>query len=192
MVLKNLIGTILLILGIGVLTSCSDFPTIDIYTLEGDTVKIGSQTWTAGNLNITTEDCIKLEDCTCYDYNEENCEKYGALYTFEGSKAVCEDLGSDWRLPSNDDWKTLIEHFGENSAEKLKSKKESGFSAMLGGYYWDKADGFNVIGEEGYYRSSTEDGVPNTYAMKITKGGKEAEIISSVNKNSFASVRCVK
>ena len=63
-------------------------------------IQIGTQIWMAENLNCDVRG-------VCYDYDSENCEKYGRLYTWEAANNVCP---SGWHLPSDDEWTTLVNY----------------------------------------------------------------------------------
>ncbi|MDR0515548.1 MAG: fibrobacter succinogenes major paralogous domain-containing protein [Fibromonadaceae bacterium] len=98
------------------------------------TVKIGTQTWMAENLNYHGEDgYLGL----CYGdrpkekiRESENCEIYGRLYDWNEAKKACP---KGWHLPGDKEWQTLIDFAGGKDAagKKLKSKigwKEYDFS----------------------------------------------------------------
>lgn len=111
---------------VGTLTDARDNQTYKIVT-------IGSQTWMAENLNY---DYNKgTANSFCYDDDENNCSKYGRLYTWAAamdSAAVFSDGAKDcglgeecnlggsvrgvcpegWHLPSKDEWETLISATG--------------------------------------------------------------------------------
>jgi len=101
-------------------------------------VQIGNRRWMAENINIIPskpwcyyDDCIPSEpwcyyddNCIfgkswCYDNDESNCKKYGRLYDWYAAMAVCP---AGWRLPTKDDWNSLIRAGGHNTGKKLKSK----------------------------------------------------------------------
>ncbi len=63
-----------------------------------NTVKIGSQTWFAENLNYQTT------NSWCYDNISANGDVYGRLYTWSAALTACP---SGWHLPSDDEWCTL-------------------------------------------------------------------------------------
>jgi len=148
---------------------------------------IDGKTWLAENLYVETEDSwcygedgdsvwIESEEGTWYHYDYEgtdnwrseqhkvltpaeiqaNCKKHGRLYTWEAAKKGCQLIG--WRLPSEEDWNSLITFAGgrEIAGSKLKSTSgwmvsctgsgtdttctsqngtdDYGFSALPGGY----------------------------------------------------------
>jgi len=64
--------------------------------------QIESQIWMIENLRFKTD-----TGCWAYDNNNENLNKYGYLYNWEGAKAVAENF-KGWRLPTNEDCSKLI------------------------------------------------------------------------------------
>ncbi len=87
--------------------------TANFKRFEPRSVQIGNRRWMAENLDIITG------RSWCYDNDESNCLKYGRLYDSETAMEACPD---GWRLPSMDDWNSLIRAGGYNTGVKLKSK----------------------------------------------------------------------
>ena len=126
------------------------------------TVKIGTQTWMAENLNYVTKSSM------CYNKNPANCDRYGRLYTWKEAKKVCP---KGWHLPSNKEFETLAD-FVENkfvAGKKLKAKNgwdddweesgngtdEYGFAALPGGICYESPDKCNNAGRNGSWWSAT-------------------------------------
>ena len=109
------------------------------------TVKIGTQTWMAENLNYDPGDVSGMGSDAwsgCYDNESANCSKYGRLYTWEvamndASCAYfhsCHPSGtvqgvcpSGWHLPSDTEWNTLWAAVGGTSTAGRKLKSTSGW-----------------------------------------------------------------
>lgn len=131
------------------------------------TVKIGSRTWMAENLNYITEDSY------CYDDTPANCEKYGRLYEWGAATESC-PLG--WHLPTKEEFKTLI--------EIVDLKGIIGFSALPAGNR-DYKGVFNGLGDRAFFWSASAE-IGSLIAYNI-KGNH----IDYSNKSSAFSVRCL-
>ncbi|MDR3012379.1 MAG: fibrobacter succinogenes major paralogous domain-containing protein [Chitinispirillales bacterium] len=110
------------------------------------TVKIGSLTWMAENLNF------EIDSSWCYDNDGSNCEKYGRLYDWEAAMKACP---RGWRLPDRTEWYDLERHSGsQKAAERLKTNigwdgaDQFGWSALPGGYRY-------CMGEHGDFHYGT-------------------------------------
>ncbi len=154
------------------------------------TIKIGSQTWMAENLNYDAE------GSKCYSDDSANCTKYGRLYNWEMALKACP---SGWHLPSKSEYEVLDEAVGgENvAAKKLKSKSgwngtdEFGFSALSGGY--GRSDGgFRDVGDYGYWWTTSDSDSDYAYIwyMDYTNGSKYANRYDG-GKSGLFSVRCL-
>ena len=115
------------------------------------TVKIGSLTWMAENLNFDNSATAtgSIDSSFCYDGIPANCEKYGRLYQEYAATAVCPE---GWRLPTADDWRDLVNtaksEFGDNNGslravgewensifgDNITATNASGFSALPAGF----------------------------------------------------------
>ena len=114
------------------------------------TVQIGNQVWMASNLNYNARHSY------CLDNKEENCVKYGRLYTWteavnkpeykcgmghtcslptEKTQGVCPD---GWHLPSLADWQTLFKAVGGQSkaGKALKTSHD----------WYETCDGTDIYG----------------------------------------------
>jgi len=156
-------------------------------------VKIGRQTWFAENLNYDTARSV------CYDNKAENCAKYGRLYNWETALKACP---AGTHLPTDDEWKTLVDYSGvrKKAGTKLKSSTgwnsykdvptgtdEYGFSALPGG-------GSNTgirshhPGSVGYWWSAT---AWDDALIWYMGAGSEGVIRDNGDKINLFSVRCV-
>ncbi len=137
------------------------------------TIQIGTQVWMSENLNYDVG-----EDCRCYDNSTENCKVYGRLYDWYGAM---KSVPQGWRLPSEQDWKTLEKYIGMNDSDlvhgyyrgesvnaggKLKSKSlwhnpnigandSVGFNALPGGCSSKKDTTFHFLNECAMFWTAT-------------------------------------
>jgi uncharacterized protein (TIGR02145 family) len=131
--------------------------------------------WTMENLNVNTEGSY------CYEDAEQHCRRYGRLHTWESAQRACRSLGSEWRLPSEDDWRQLAKHYGgvrEDSDDTghaaytaLSMGGDSGFNALLGG--GRGADGqYARLEAHGLYWTATETAPDRAWFYNFGKGGQ--------------------
>lgn len=84
------------------------------------TVKIGTQTWMAENLNYATG------TSWCYGDAESNCAVYGRLYNWETARIACP---TGWHIPSDDEWLTLVDNMGGSADAGIRLKSSTGWKA---------------------------------------------------------------
>ncbi|WP_295052802.1 fibrobacter succinogenes major paralogous domain-containing protein [uncultured Fibrobacter sp.] len=183
------------------------------------TVKIGTQTWMAENLNY------EIANSYCNSNNVSNCTKYGRLYTWAAAmdsagiwsvngkgcgygttcspiypvRGVCPD---GWHLPTVMEWSTLFSTVNGNSAVGKTLKSTSGwasngngtdtygFSALPAG---GKAgnDVFYNVYFYAYFWSAEGHYDGDAYFMKLTENNEGAILDYDSKLNAF-SVRCLK
>ena len=168
------------------------------------TVKIGSLTWMAENLNYDNSATAtgSIDSSFCYDGIPANCEKYGRLYQEYAATAVCPE---GWRLPTADDWHDLVNtaksEFGDSNGslravgewensifgDNITATNASGFSALPAGYR-AKTGECDGEGSKAYFWG--EDNM-NHYAWILSnQNDMEKE---SMQRGYYAyAVRCVK
>lgn len=184
------------------------------------TVTIGEQEWMAENLNVThykdgteislVEDKVDwvalgnntIDDAYCY-YNNDNNSQYGALYTYAAAINACP---SDWHLPSNEDWETLIQYIESDGfsdvGKAMKGKiwidgergtDNYGFSALPGGFRSSTDGTFYYEGAFTSWWSSTPDDSDSvfTYTYSLSSNNNAIKSISAFKSIGY-SVRCIK
>lgn len=81
-------------------------------------LQIGEQIWMGANLLTTHGPDGEPADYFCYLDEEQNCQEYGRLYTWDaamhggsgkGAQGICPD---GWHIPTMDEWEVLIEVLG--------------------------------------------------------------------------------
>ena len=158
------------------------------------TLKIGTQTWMAKNLNY------KADSSFCYDNEESNCAKYGRFYKWDDALRACP---SGWHLPSKAEFETLIGSVGDKqfAGRYLKSKEgwsysgngtdAFGFSVLPAGIRGHSGN-YGYEGDYAFFWSSAENNSSNAYYMSFSCFGLNASLSADGSKNIAFSVRCVK
>ncbi|MDD4033221.1 MAG: FISUMP domain-containing protein [Bacteroidales bacterium] len=129
-----------------------------------------------------------------------NYTTYGVLYNLPAALFACP---SGWHLPTDAEWKTLIDYLGgeEVAGGKMKetgtahwdspnkgATNESGFTALAGGLSGLE---FYYIGNIGYWWSSTLSDQGESWSRYIDKDASNVKRRSTSNYEGI-SVRCVK
>jgi uncharacterized protein (TIGR02145 family) len=182
------------------------------------TVKIGTQTWMAENLNYN------VAGSKCYNNDPANCAKYGRLYDWSTAMAlpscnnsVCSSriqpkhkgiCPSGWHIPSDAEWDVLMTAVGGSSTAGIKLKAKSGwnntktgssgngtdefrFSTLPGGLGLSSSS-FNNVGYFGFWWSAAERGSNGAGAYSRLMGYDGSAVSRYLNsKSDLVSVRCV-
>ena len=156
------------------------------------TIKIGTQTWMAENLNCN------LEGSKCHENSADSCAKYGRLYNWEDAKKACP---AGWHLPDTTEWNTLVDFAGglETAGKKLQATSgwydndngtdDYGFAALPGSF-GDSRGGFGPAGHDGYWWSATEYSAYDAWGLYMSRNF-DAVVLDGIFKTSFLSIRCV-
>jgi len=158
------------------------------------TVRIGTQTWMAENLNYTTS------NSWCYDDDPSNCTKYGRLYTWDAAMSACP---SGWHLPSDVEWDILLAAVGGASTAGTMLKSTTGwsdggngadvygFSALPGG--WRDTDGtFTSAGRYGEWWCATEGWTGGAWHRFMNSDANVYENLMLNDKGDGLSARCIR
>jgi uncharacterized protein (TIGR02145 family) len=149
--------------------------------------------WT--RLNLSAD----LPASYCYDDNPSNCARYGRLYTWAAAGAVCDSLGSGWRLPSIEDWKMLAKIYGglfgdgqgngTIAFQELLVGGRSGLELRLGGGRDDHQ--YARLEAHGFYWSASQDSATTAHYLNFAKGNRAMYDQKEGEKTRAFSVRCV-
>jgi uncharacterized protein (TIGR02145 family) len=151
--------------------------------------------WTTRNLDVN------IAPSYCYEDAEQNCRRYGRLYTWESARRACQSLGDGWRLPADDEWRHMAKRYGgvsEDSDDKgkvaykaLLAGGRSGFGAVLGG--GRSEDGkYERLEAHGFYWASSENDPASAWFYNFGRGGQAFHRQSGGEKQRAFSVRCVR
>lgn len=174
------------------------------------TIKIGTQTWMAQNLNYVGDGYLGL----CYGakpreqiFNPENCEKFGRLYDWSEAMGLDREFngkrfGNDdkvqgvcppgWHLPSDAEWTTLTNFVGGAYAAGTKLKATSGWAKNGEG---TDEYGFSLLpdGDGEYSRMWTATEYSTGLAWRRRIDFNSSYVNGDYpNKSNPYSVRCVK
>ena len=177
------------------------------------TVKLGEQIWMAENLNYEIKDslvsnCDENGSCDmgfpsnrpqswCNGNKQENCDKYGRLYTYKSATYACPP---GWRLPEVEEWPERgnggYTAFVNYAVVGWGGGKDTyGFSVLSAGNYSAKSQYFfEPGGTTTFFWTMTIDTRNNNCATMIHFGnGSEGMVSVCANdENDGLSVRCLK
>jgi uncharacterized protein (TIGR02145 family) len=154
------------------------------------------KSWLTVNLGITTGRSY------CYDDTEVHCRRYGRLYTWESAQTGCQSLGNGWRLPTNDEWRQMVKHYGGvhddsddsgNAAyQALLIGGGSGFDGLLGGGRAPDNSRYARLEAHGFYWTASASDSATAWFYNFGRGGQSLYRHSDGEKQRAFSVRCVR
>jgi len=155
--------------------------------------RVNNQVWMAQNLEL---------DDTGIRYLRRVKEGYGKLYNWDMAMKAC-PVG--WKLPSDEDWQTLINNLGgkelaggvmkddkawENVKNTVKSKPVVGFNAVPSGGM-EGAGSFTEMGQDAIFWTSTENRSGAMF-VQLKNSNTIAYIgTGAASKENYYSVRCL-
>jgi uncharacterized protein (TIGR02145 family) len=173
------------------------------------TVKIGTQTWMAQNLNY------RADSSWCYSDSADSCAKYGRLYQWAAAMGLEAKYNSSswsgtlprqgicpsgWHIPSDAEWSTL-EQFVDSATAGTALKSSSGWNSGNGmdshGFRIlpsgrRTSDGtFSYIGMDAYLWSASMFFAGVSWYRYYNYGNAYVSIYNSVGASGFG-VRCLK
>ena len=157
-------------------------------------VKIGEQIWMGENLSYKPESGF-----SSYEKSDDNLDTYGYLYDWKTAQNIAPE---GWHLPSESEWKALMEYLGVHPGSQLKEEgtkhwqtpnadatNTSQFNALPGGGNFDGE--YLMMGRKGFFWSSTEINDTDAYALTLENNSPGISWYSGTKVREL-SVRCVK
>jgi uncharacterized protein (TIGR02145 family) len=172
-----------------------------LITVTFASIAIGTQIWSASNIELVPS-----------AYNEVNIDYWkgsvyskdgeGYYYTWNAAQNACP---TGWRLPSDDDWKTLEGFLGlttaeqdafrwrgdaDNAGTQLKEKGVTDFDAKLTGFYTAQSvfEGYNDIA---YFWTSTKTATGDDAYRRNLSESEIGIYRDTISKSYGFNVRCV-
>src|SRR5689334_16100582 len=65
-----------------------------------------------GKVWLTENLKINMDSTYCQKNEDRLCAQFGRLYTWQTAKKACESLGGGWRLPTDNEWRTMAKFYG--------------------------------------------------------------------------------
>ena len=145
------------------------------FTIKGQEIKIGTQTWTSKNLDVSTyrngDPIPEVQDketwailttgAWCYYQNKTaNGTKYGKLYNFYAVKDPRGLAPKGYHIPSDAEWDILFDYLGGDTIAGAKTKSRSGWKDNGNG---TNTSGFNAL--PGGFRINVGTVEPYIYAV---------------------------
>lgn len=160
------------------------------------TVKIGSQTWLAENLEYLDDNIVLGTDC--FYYNNDQQDSYGLLY-IGSSISKLDSIVEGWHVPTQEDFEELITFAGGSNLAggKLKSKSswtdrngtdDYGFDGKANGL--KIGSGFDYKGSRGIFWTKTVNDSQN-FRFGLQDSG-DVVIANFLSNTIGASVRLIK
>ena len=194
---------------------------IDGHTYK--TVKIGTRWWMAENLSVmhyrNGDPIPHVSDnnewtglpvgafCS-YNNNTSNVSIFGQLYNWYAVADVRELAPEGWKIPTEAEWRMLVDYLGGESVAggKLKGEgtsqwnspnagatNESGFSAWPGGYRLNESGNYSDMGVFACFWSSTSAEQSGYFARYLFLHSNYAMVFfSGADKHVGFSVRCIR
>ncbi len=148
------------------------------------------------NVEINTKTGNNRGVCN-YNNDANNVATYGRLYNFYAvvdSRNLCP---TGWHAPSDNEWTTLLNYLGGDSAAGVLLKgfgngtNTSGFTALAGGLRYSLDAYYGNMGSTCYFWSSTINN--NNSAWEIILDNFSIGVVHTYgNKYNGESVRCLK
>ena len=185
------------------------------FTIKGQEIKIGTQTWMSKNLDVIkyrNGDAIpQVQDKNAWAklktgawcYYENKTAKgttYGKLYNWFAVNDLRGLAPSGYHIPTDAEWTILTDNLGEEAGTKMKStsgwknngngNKTSGFAGLPGGYRNSNVN-FSGFGANGNWWSSSELDTDNAWYRYLFSSGGNVGRLYDFKLYGF-SVRCLR
>lgn len=147
--------------------------------------QIGNLVWMTTNLNYKPGGAG-----WCYDNHQDNCRKYGMLYTWQEAQKVCP---RGWHLPDKTEFESLLNYvyYDDDEFFSLIKGGESGFAVIYAG--WRAiGGGFGALGSGTNFWTTTESGTASAWVLGFSSNNSNVELVNTAAKVCGFSVRCVK
>ena len=185
------------------------------FTIKAQEIKIGTQTWTTKNLDVTkyrNGDAIpQVQDKNAwaklktgawcyYENNTANGTTYGKLYNWFAVNDTRGLAPKGYHIPTDAEWTILTDNLGKEAGTKMKSTSgwyndgngtnTSGFAGLPGGCRFNDGN-FYVIGANGSWWSSSEGYADNAWYRYLNSNDGNVSRLNNDERNGF-SVRCLR